>query len=934
MTWDSGRRIGGRCFSMAPAGNLMTVMKPDAQQILAQCQQCDPQVAREHVQRLEPDYFARFDINQVARHVQGLAQLSRDRPAEVMIEPGESGTVACTVLAWDYPSVFSLIAGVLAGMGFSIDEGEIFTYQRRGEDSTSTPPPTSRRRHRPGALRRRHVTVDPLRRRRIIDHFVGRLVDGDPIDAWMPKCREQLEQIIALLERGAAQEAKHRVNEMVTRRLAHTQQTGAEQLLPMQIDTETAGGRTRLKVVGQDTPAFLYSLSTALSLQGLAIERIQIHTSQGHVEDIVELVDSSGNPVTDPQGLNRVRFTALLTKQFTYFLDTAPDPYTALARYEQMVNDLLRAPTGGQWMEMLSDPRAMQNLARLLGASDFLWEEFIRLQYEALMPILRPQMEQTDFAESIETLPQRLREAINNAKSFSEKRKALNQFKDREIFLLDLDHILRPEVDFRALAERLTILAENVVAAASDLAYAALVEQYGQPTGEDGKPVPYAVFGLGKLGGAALGYASDIELLFLYDGAGQTDGHESIAVGEFYNLLGREVSRSIEAKQEGIFRVDPRLRPYGKNSPLACTAQTFEQYYGQEGDAHSFERLALVRMRTIAGDESLGKRVETLRDRLIYDNPQSIRLEELWDMRRKQYRQKQRGDTFNAKYSSGALVDVEYTAQILQVRHAPQYNELRTPRLHKALEGLAKVGAMPAEQAEQLNNCYDFLRNLINGLRMLRGSAQDLFLPADDSDEFLFLARRLEYGRDHTMDPAMALYVDLHWYTALVRSFVTQYFGRDALPDEKYGNLADVMLLPDLDDELAVAILDRTGLKQNSEVLELIREAVEKSPSIEPLAQLCLLVRKLNRGEVPLDDVIHRTLRLAMSAADEGVDLSNALGSRPTTSALTTILLHSASLSEMLTKQPHLLDRLGELPVEHAERGNLDAIQAFLADAS
>ena len=73
----------------------------------------------------------------------------------------------------------------------------------------------------------------------------------------------------------------------------------------------------------------------------------------------------------------------LLTKQFTYFLGGAPDPYAALRRFEHLVESV-HCRSEGRWLELLSNPRVLQDLARLLGASDFLWEDFIRLQYEAL----------------------------------------------------------------------------------------------------------------------------------------------------------------------------------------------------------------------------------------------------------------------------------------------------------------------------------------------------------------------------------------------------------------------------------------------------------------------------------------------------------------------------------------------------------------------
>lgn len=846
-------------------------MKPSVDQLAERLEGVDHRLIQTHLQRLEDEYFEQFNEADVAEHIQRLSRLGRSNPVELIVNwPTDQAdpTVEVTVLAMDYPSVFSLIAGVLAGMGYSIESGQVFTYSRDQAAQSRSPG-----RHRP-TIRRRRSVIDPIKRRRIIDQFRGRVQTTDDPKSWARRLDQQLSSAIGKLEQGdeqAQREARHQVNVMVTESLDEQEAGGEQALMPMEIQTEQVGGRTRLEVISQDTPAFLYALSNALSLQGLVIERLDISTTQGRIHDRIDFVDSSGQAVTDQQTLDRVKFIVLLTKQFTYFLESAPDPYTALSRYEQMVSDLLQQAVSSDWFEELSNPRAMSDLARVLGASDFLWEDFIRLQYEALGPIFQHPGEDQTYCQPIQTLPQRLGEAMDAAGSYAEKRKALNRFKDREIFQLDLDHILNPKTNFRALAERLTVLAENVVQAAGDLSYQRLTEQYGVPRDAHGSAAPWAAFGLGKLGGAALGYASDIELMFLYEGSGKTDGSESIATGEFYQLFARELTHCIEAKQEGIFRVDLRLRPYGTNAPLACDVNTFEKYYGPAGDAQAFERMALVRMRAIAGDDQLGQKVTDLRDQLVYEGPEPDR-DQLLDMRRMQYRQKRRADQFNAKYSPGGLVDVEYTVQMIQLRHARANPGLRTPRVHQALAAMAEHGVMPADQADRLNRCYDFLRQLINALRMLRGSAKDLFVPTTESDSFTYLARRMGYRRSGRLRPAQQLYIDLQVQTARVRLFVEEYFGRDALPDPAFGNLVDVVLSEHMDQDRRREVLKRIGFANPQDVLEQlvpIRADEQLSDDFADAAMLAIYLLTV-RGESAqnLDAMLRRLVRRVMAADD------------------------------------------------------------------
>ncbi|MCJ7593990.1 MAG: hypothetical protein MUO52_04365, partial [Desulfobacterales bacterium] len=560
----------------------------------------------------------------------------------------------------------------------------------------------------------------------------------------------------------------------------------------LEIDNEDASF-TRLKVTSEDTPTFLYALSTALSLHDISIEHVRIRTIRGRVEDQLDLVDSHGRKILDPHLLGRVRLSVLLTKQFTTFLGRAPDPLAALSRFEHLLEEMLRKPAKEDWLELLTNPHALQDLARLLGASDFLWEDFIRVQYESLLPMLQPYVSGRRLAEPIETLPERMEQTLKGARSPGDREKRLNEFKDREIFLIDLDHILNPGADLQALSRGLTSLAEAVLNRASSFVYEDLVRRFGPPRTVAGLDARYAVLGLGKLGGAALGYASDIELLLVYSDSGSTEGRRPIANSEFFDRLVKGVVRFIRAKREGIFHVDLRLRPYGNAGPLACSLESFCRYYAPDGQAHAYERLALVCLRAIGGDPDLGSRVERLRDEMIYfGGPLDLR--ELLDLRERQFKEKTEGGKLNAKFSPGGLVDIEYGVQILQVTCGKDFPQLRTPHINEALAALHGGGVLSEEETRRLSEAYRFLRHLINGMRMLRGSARDLFLPSVESHEFAHLARRMGYQRGGPLDPQEQLRIDFEKHTATARAFIERHFGRDSLPGPGVGTVADLIL--------------------------------------------------------------------------------------------------------------------------------------------
>jgi glutamate-ammonia-ligase adenylyltransferase len=874
-------------------------MKPTDEQVKAACPGLDEGLIREHMARLSERYFRSFPAEAVYRHLSALARLSLDHPVEVLFDSGDSGTVACTVLGFDYPALFSLITGVLAGMGFNILSGDVFTYARTSEPAATEP------KHR---LRQGLPSRALLGRRRIVDHFAGVVETALSFDVWAAEFRIRLEEIIGLLERNDSDLAKHRVNEMVVARLAQVQQDGAPVLYPVEIEVDnTAPSHTRLKIFSEDTPAFLYSLTNALSLHGISIEHVRIRTVEQRIEDEIDIVDGTGNKIENLEVISSIQLSVLLTKEFTYFLGKAPDPYAALRRFELLVRDMVHLPGRERWLALLSNPHTLQDLARLLGTSDYLWEDFIRLHYETLLPMLKPLVGGERFSDPVETIPQRLRHALNGATTVEDQRQRLNAFKDREIFLIDLDHILNPEVEFSELAERLTSLAEHVVAAAAALAHEHLARRYGMPRSAAGLQSRFTILGLGKLGGAALGYASDIEFLVVYSDNGWTDGKDSIANSEFFHRLVQNTSQFIEAKREGIFHVDLRLRPYGSAGPLASSLESFCRYYGLGGDGLSYERLALVRLRWIGGDRTLGTQIERIRDELIYAS-QNINLGEVRELREKQFIEKTEGGKLNAKFSPGGLVDLEYDIQILQVMYGKHIAALRTPLLHQALVALADAGVLSPDETEQLIEAYRFLRRLINAMRILRGSAQDLFLPPVASVEFAALARRTGYRRGGALDPSQQLRLDFETHTAAVRAFAERHFGRDSLPGPDVGTVADLVLSENPPAHLAGRILTAAGFTNVQRAYVNLKSLAGIGSRRHTFARLSLLASDILARTPDPDMALNNWERFIRALTSPEFHYNLLLSQPMRLEILLTIFAGSQFLADTLVRNPGFLD--------------------------
>jgi glutamate-ammonia-ligase adenylyltransferase len=348
------------------------------------------------------------------------------------------------------------------------------------------------------------------------------------------------------------------------------------------------------------------------------------------------------------------------------------------------------------------------------------------------------------------------------------KLRALNAFKDREMMRADMRHILGLQDRFGMFGRELTDVVEVVVNAACHLVEQELSAQHGVPCRADGTPAALSVCALGKCGGRELGYASDIELMFIYEGDGQTTGPQVTSNSDYFQRLVQTFRRSIQSKRKGIFEIDLRLRPYGKAGSLAVSLESFETYFAPGGPAWPYERQALVKLRPIGGDTGLGCKIIELRDRLIYRG-EPFDVGAMRAMREKQITQLVRAGTFNAKLSPGGLVDCEYLVQGLQMTFGHLDKAIREPNTREAMKALEAYGIVTGENRVALRDAYRFFRRVIDALRMVRGDASDLTVPDRQSEEFVFLARRLG-----DVSEAQPLQRDLERHTRNVVSLSSQ----------------------------------------------------------------------------------------------------------------------------------------------------------------
>jgi glutamate-ammonia-ligase adenylyltransferase len=522
-----------------------------------------------------------------------------------------------------------------------------------------------------------------------------------------------------------------------------------------------------MEVRGPDILGFLYALSNALAMRGLYVHQVRIESASGQASDLFRIAHADGTKVLEAAEQEALRRAIALIEQFTHLLPWAPDPARALRYFDQFLDRI--AESGKEALDLFASPERLRDLARLLGSSAYLWEDVLRARVDRLLPVLadwraRPLRSRAEHA----ALLRARREHGGDARADAA------EYKDEQVLLIDTKRLLDPAVTLETFSAAVGALGEALVEEALAVAIARLEREHGRPLGADGAPCPLAVLALGKFGGGEMGWASDLELLFAYGGPGRT-GQSGIENGAFVEAVARDVVAFIAAPEEGLFRIDLRLRPHGNKGPLASPIESLRDYYRPGGDAAPFERQALVKLRAVAGDAALGQAVERLRDEFVWSA-------EPWDreaslhLRERQRRELVPPGRFNVKMSRGGLVDVEYAAQYLQVRHGRERPLLRTPRTLTALERLAAAGLLAAHDRDALEDGYLFWRSVADGLRMLRGHAGDLLLPEDGSDDYGYLARRLGY-RGGRREAAAALRADVERHAGRVAAVFETLFG-------------------------------------------------------------------------------------------------------------------------------------------------------------
>jgi glutamate-ammonia-ligase adenylyltransferase len=682
-----------------------------------------------------------FAIAEKQRHAEIVGLVREPHDVLVDVESRGESSWRVTISAADCVGLLSLIAGQFSAHRIDIVDGEVFTLRVR--QPVAAPSRSSGRRRRAAT-----ATV-----RRILDIFD--VTTAVPVSAaFWEAFRCELAELVAMLSAGSSLTARERVIDRVSAATIASP-TAPTPLFPIsvELDNDCSPNSTVLRIRSPNTLGFLFEFTNALATLNVNIDRVQIRTVAGEVRDMFWVTDDRGAKIESPERLHELRVAAAIIKQFTHLLPRSPNPAQALRQFRALAGQLVSRADWSAEAESLNSEPVLRTLADMMGVSEFLWEDFLRMQHENLFPVVR-NVSALAEARSPAQLQADLKRVLGAAPDHAERVRRLNQFKDREMFRIDLRHITQ-HVSFAGFSGELSDLAEVVVAEATSLCIAEMDRRYGPPRLDDGRPCGWCICSLGKFGGRELGYGSDIELVFVYDGAGSTTGPSPVANSMYFEEWVSAFLRTLIARREGIFEIDLRLRPHGKAGSLATPLAGFRDYFAERGAALQFERMALVKFRAVAGDPELAVQLAVARNAFVYSG-RPLDYDNILHLRRRQAAELVPTGSVSAKHSPGGLVDVEYFVQALQIECGATDPSVRATNTLEAIDQLTASGYLDERTASELRGSYGFLRRLIDALRVVRGHARDLTIPASDSREFAYLTRRLGYDSESGLSQEIA----------------------------------------------------------------------------------------------------------------------------------------------------------------------------------
>jgi len=447
------------------------------------------------------------------------------------------------------------------------------------------------------------------------------------------------------------------------------------------------------------------------------------------------------------QSGRRGRVQSVLLPRLLNWMSYAPDPDGGLLAYRR----LSEALTGETWyLSTLRDkPAVARRLMHVLGTSAYVPDLLMRTPR-----VIQDYGDGPAGPRLLETEPATVARAlIASAGRHPDPTRAIaaaRSLRRRELARIASADLLGM-LDVTDVCKALTSVWVAVLQAALEAMIKANLPEDGLKKGK--ALAAFAVIGMGRLGGAELGYGSDADVMFVCEPASGVDDPQAVrwattVAEQVRALLG---TPSVDPPLE----LDANLRPEGRSGPLVRTLDSYTAYYAQW--AQPWEIQALLRAHAVAGDAELGQRFLAMADRTRYP-PDGVSAEAVREIRRIKARVESerlpRGADPNThtKLGRGGLTDIEWTVQLMQLRHAHEIPALHNTSTLQSLDAIAAADLVPAADVDLLRQAWLTATRARNALVLVRGKPTDQLpgpgrqlnavavaagWPTDDGGEFL-----------------------------------------------------------------------------------------------------------------------------------------------------------------------------------------------------
>ena len=407
---------------------------------------------------------------------------------------------------------------------------------------------------------------------------------------------------------------------------------------------------------------------------------------------------------------------ANLARIFSHLMgacENSADPDRALVNFERLVSAL---PNPNMFYHYLREaPDRLDLLVRVFAHSQALSDTLMR-NAEHFHFLIAPETLKVPREKS--WLRAELARLLMSIRVPSQKYDVVRRFRRRETLRIGVrDLIGLAKVEITTL--ELSNLADICLQAVLEIALETQRTQMKLPLETERATRRFVIIGMGKLGGQELNYSSDVDVIFVYGEEGQLT--PTVSHHYFFTKLAEEVTRAVSATgEEGtIFRIDLRLRPEGKTGPIASALDSCENYYAEWGE--TWERMALVKARPVAGDPALGEEFLNMVQPFVYARHAGENVIQQMAALKQRIEQEIVTEgrlTRHVKLGIGGIREIEFIIQSFQVLRGARLTALRERNSLRALSALVKAKMLREQEANTLANAYRFLRNVEHRLQM------------------------------------------------------------------------------------------------------------------------------------------------------------------------------------------------------------------------